>query len=194
MEDSIQAINQVPEYITPSNLNTVIIKEVMEHAAAYKLEKIRLKELLKIIEGRIKEYDRQIDAINDIAIKNSRNRTRLFSTFMIGQYAIIHYLIYFHLSWDIMEPITVILTNLDILIGYYFFVFKGREYSLEELQKSMEEKHKFKYLKKYKFNLEKYEELLELRNYLQMRLDLLSKNPSIIMDSLELPLKLLDTR
>jgi hypothetical protein len=93
-----------------------------------------------------------------------------------------------------MEPITVILTNLDILIGYYFFVFKGRDYSLEELQKSMEEKHKFKYLKKYKFNLEKYEELLELRNYLQMRLDLLSKNPFIIMDRLKGPLKLLDTR
>jgi len=45
---------------------------------------------------------------------------------MIAQYAIAHYLIYWHLSWDIMEPITVILTNLDILIGYYFFVFKGR--------------------------------------------------------------------
>lgn len=54
MDDSIQSINEVPEYITPSNLNTVIIKNVMEHAASYKLEKIRLKELLKIIDGRIK--------------------------------------------------------------------------------------------------------------------------------------------
>ena len=88
----------------------------------------------------------------------------------------------------------MILTNLDILIGYYFFVFKGREYSLEELQKSMEEKHKFKYLRKYKFNVEKYEELLELKNHFQMRLDLLSKNPFIIMDRLEAPLKILDTR
>lgn len=121
-------------------------------------------------------------------------RTRLFSTFMIAQYATIHYMIYFHLSWDIMEPITVILTNLDILVGYYFFVFKGRDYSLEELQKSMEEKHKFNYLRRYKFNLAKYEELLELREHFQMRLDLLSKNPFIVMDTLDKPLKMLDTR
>jgi len=80
------------------------------------------------------------------------------------------------------------------LIGYYFFVFKGRDYSLEELQKNMEEKQKFNYLKKYKFNLEKYEELLELKNYFQMKLDLYSKSPFVIMDRLETSIKLLDTR
>jgi hypothetical protein len=52
-----------------------------------------------------------------------------------------------------MEPITVIIGNLDILLGYYFFVFKGREYSLEEVQKNLQEKHRYSYLKKYKFNV-----------------------------------------
>ncbi len=91
--------------------------------------------------------------IDEIVSKKASNKTRLFSTFMVVQYAVMHYLIYSKLSWDIMEPISVILTNLDILIGYYFFVFKGREYSLEEMQKSMEERHKFHYLRRYKFNL-----------------------------------------
>ena len=58
----------------------------------------------------------------------------------------------------------------------------------------MEEKQKFNYLKKYKFNLEKYEELLELKNYFQMKLDLYSKSPFVIMDRLETSIKLLDTR
>jgi hypothetical protein len=64
-------------------------------------------------------------------------RARLFSTLILSQYAIIHYLIYFHLSWDIMEPITVIIANLDLLVAYYFFVFKGRDYSLEDIQKNI---------------------------------------------------------
>lgn len=58
----------------------------------------------------------------------------------------------------------------------------------------MEQKNKFSYLKKYKFNLQKYEELLELRNYFQMKLDLYSKSPFVIMDRLEAPIRLLDTR
>lgn len=72
---------------------------------------------------------------------------------MIAQYAVMHYLIYYHLSWDIMEPITVILSNLDLLVGYYFFVLKGKEYSLEGIQRDAQERNKLAYLKKFKFNL-----------------------------------------
>jgi len=42
--------------------------------------------------------------------------------------------------------------------------------------------------------LQKYEELLELKNYFEMKLDLYSKSPFVIMDRLEAPIKLLDTR
>lgn len=44
-----------------------------------------------------------------------------------------------------------------MLVGYYFFVLRGKEYSLEGIQKNAQEKKKLAYLKKYKFNLEKYE-------------------------------------
>ena len=59
---------------------------------------------------------------------------KYFTTFILSQYAFVHWLIYFHLSWDIMEPVTVLLANIDLLIGYYFFVFKGKNYTLEEIQ------------------------------------------------------------
>ena len=53
----------------------------------------------------------------------------MFTSFIMAEIALIHYFIYFNLSWDIMEPITVILANIDLMIGYWFFIIKGRPFS-----------------------------------------------------------------
>ena len=42
--------------------------------------------------------------------------------------------------------------------------------------------------------MDKYEELLQIRDYLKFRLGLVSKNPYALLETLEKPLKLLDTR
>lgn len=124
----------------------------------------------------------------------SSRMLRYFTNFMLGQYAIVHYFIYFHLSWDIMEPITIILFNFDIFIAYYFFIFRGRSWSLEGLQRSFMERNRAKILRKNGVNVQKYEELLQIKEYIKFKLGLVSKNPHILIETLEKPLMLLDTR
>ena len=126
--------------------------------------------------------------------KRSGTILRYFTNFMLGQYALVHYFIYFHLSWDIMEPITVILANFDLFIAYYFFIFRGRSWTLEGLQKSFMDRKRSSILRKNGVNMDKYEELLQIRDYLKFRLGLVSKNPYALLETLEKPLKLLDTR
>lgn len=76
-----------------------------------------------------------------------------------------------------MEPITVLFANLDLFVGYLFFVMRGREWSLGEMHGSYIDQRKYSNLKKNGIDVEKYDELLKIREYIQLRLTLLSKNP-----------------
>ena len=53
---------------------------------------------------------------------------------------------------------------------------------------------KYSNLKANGIDVEKYDELLKIREYVILRLSLLSKNPYELMETLEKPIKLLDTR
>jgi hypothetical protein len=119
---------------------------------------------------------------------------KLFSTFIFAQVAFLHYFIYFNLSWDIMEPVTVILGNFDILVAYYFFLLKGQNYSPEVWKNSIIASKRLKHLEKEGVDVRKYEELLEIRDDLKMRLGLLSKNPLIVLENAQKPFKMVDTR
>lgn len=124
----------------------------------------------------------------------AEKRVKLFSTFIFAQVAILHYFIYFNLSWDIMEPVTVILANFDILVAYYFFLLKGQNYSPETWKNSIIASKRLKYLEKEGVDVRKYEELVEIRDDLKMRLGLLSKNPLIVLETVQKPFKMIDTR
>jgi hypothetical protein len=56
-----------------------------------------------------------------------------------------------------MEPITVILANIDLCVAYFYFIIKGKQYSPETLQNSMIESRKFRHLKKQGIDVNKYE-------------------------------------
>lgn len=76
---------------------------------------------------------------------------------MVSQVAILHYFIYFSLSWDIMEPVTVILGNFDLFFGYYYFIVRGKDFSFENFEKGIIEARLNKYLKKNGVDVDKYE-------------------------------------
>lgn len=78
----------------------------------------------------------------------------------MAEIALIHYFIYFNLSWDIMEPITVILANIDLMIGYWFFILKGRPFSCGNLYQELFKKHRFSHLRNSGIDINKYEEYL----------------------------------
>lgn len=52
------------------------------------------------------------------------------------QMIIVNWFVYFYLSWDIMEPITVLLANLELLIAYFFFIRNKKEFTLKKLTES----------------------------------------------------------
>jgi hypothetical protein len=93
-----------------------------------------------------------------------------------------------------MEPITVIIMNFDLLVSYYFFILRNRSWSLEGIHGSIIDRNKNVILKRYGINIDRYEELKQIRSHLDFRLGLLSKNPHILLETLEKPMRLLDTR
>lgn len=101
-------------------------------------------------------FDEEIKQVMQKLEKRSDRMLRYFTNFLIGQYAIVHFFIYFHLSWDIMEPITIILMNFDLFVAYYFFILKGRSWSLEGIQRSFMDRNKSSILRKHGVNMKKY--------------------------------------
>ena len=59
-----------------------------------------------------------------------------------------------------MEPVTVILANLDIMIAYWFFILKGETFSPEWWHKDIIERKKYGHLLKSGINISKYEEYI----------------------------------
>jgi len=92
--------------------------------------------------------------------QKANKRVKWFTTFIMAEIAIIHYFIYFNLSWDIMEPITVILANIDLMIGYWFFILKGRPFSCENWHSELFKNFRHRHLRNSGIDLNKYEEYL----------------------------------
>ena len=101
----------------------------MDHSLGLKLDKNIIKELLKVLQKKIAEYDEEIREAELKLEQKAHKRVRWFTNFMIAELALLHYFIYFNLSWDIMEPITVIILNLDIMTAYWFFILKGTPFT-----------------------------------------------------------------
>jgi hypothetical protein len=59
-----------------------------------------------------------------------------------------------------MEPVTVILANIDLFAAYYFFLLKGQNYSPENWEKAIIKRKRLGYLEKQGVDTRKYEELL----------------------------------
>jgi len=68
-------------------------------------------------------------------------------------------LTWWELSWDVMEPVTYMLTFATALIGYSWFVATGTEYTYEGLMKSLEHRRLDKLIKKTNFPETQFQKL-----------------------------------
>lgn len=134
-----------------------MMKNVIDNSDELKLDKIRYKELLKVVEAKIALLEEHIKIVEQRLKEKAEKRVKLFSTFIISQLAILHYFIYFNLSWDIMEPVTVILGNFDLFTAYYFFLLKGESYSPEAWKNAIIKQRRLKECRKQGIETEKYE-------------------------------------
>ena len=77
-----------------------------------------------------------------------------------------------------MEPITVLLANLDIFVAYWFFILKGKPFSPQGWHTDIFSRKKYKYLVNSGIDVHKYCEYIEIRDALKNRLSLLTRSPS----------------
>ena len=182
------------ESVERGTLPSMLLKNVMISALYLKEERVRLESMLKVVEERMEEIEGDIREAEERLRIRSRRRVRWFTSFLMGQAAILHYFIYFNLSWDIMEPITCILANIDILVGYYFFLLKGVTFSPANWVDSMVKNRRNRHLAKEGIDVQKYEEYQRLKEYLTQRVNLLSADPLDVVKVVKQPLTLLDTR
>jgi hypothetical protein len=180
------------ESIPRGALTNTIIKSVMEHSTDLKVEKKMYKEMLKLVQKKVAAMEEDIREAEAKLKQRAVRRVRWFSNFIIAEVALLHYFIYFNLSWDIMEPITVILANIDIFFAYWFFILKGRNYSPQNWQEHIYQRSKFNHLRSEGIDVEKYQEYLELQEDLRGRLMFLTRNPSLFLEHCEGSLRLLD--
>jgi len=118
---------------------------------------------LKIVDKKIHDIELDILAVENQLNEKAKRRVRWFTNFIIAEIALLHYFIYFNLSWDVMEPVTVILANLDLMAGYWFFIWKGTPFSPLNWQNLILQKKKNKHLSRHGIDVRKYEEYLEIR-------------------------------
>jgi hypothetical protein len=64
----------------------------------------------------------------------------LWMTFLGIQMVVVNWCVYFYLSWDIMEPITVLLANLELLVAYSFFIYHKKEFTYKKISETTAEK------------------------------------------------------
>ena len=113
-------------------------------------------EILNILNRKIQTIEEDIKEAEQKLATKSRRRVRWFTNFIITEIALLHYFIYFNLSWDIMEPITVLLANLDIMAAYWFFILKGKPFSPEGWHTDIFSRKKYKHLLNSGIDVQKY--------------------------------------
>lgn len=179
--------------IQREDLMNMLVKNVIDRSLQLKMERIMYKALLDIVQKRIATIDEEIKKAEQKLALKAKKRVKWFTNFIIAELAILHYFIYFNLSWDIMEPVTVIIANIDLLVAYWFFILKGKNFTPEGWQKQIFAQKKYRHLLKAGIDIPKYEEYLSIRDYLKVRVGLLSRNPGTFLKTVEQPLKLLNT-
>lgn len=80
---------------------------------------------------------------------------------LVAQGAFVARLTWWELSWDIMEPITYMLTFSVALISISYFTLTGAEFSYESLHAVLARRRREKLIRRWNFDKEKYDRLVE---------------------------------
>eukprot|EP00276_Gloeochaete_wittrockiana_P018228 CAMPEP_0184342876 /NCGR_PEP_ID=MMETSP1089-20130417/11442_1 /TAXON_ID=38269 ORGANISM="Gloeochaete wittrockiana, Strain SAG46.84" /NCGR_SAMPLE_ID=MMETSP1089 /ASSEMBLY_ACC=CAM_ASM_000445 /LENGTH=272 /DNA_ID=CAMNT_0026671929 /DNA_START=21 /DNA_END=839 /DNA_ORIENTATION=+ len=117
-------------------------------------------------QAKIKEYQTELDGLqvemNKIVGKSERSATfkvwALAAT-MFTQVSLVARLTWWELSWDIMEPVTYILTYSTSILTIIYFGATRRDYTYETFWERLAHKKRDKLIKSHNFNLPRYEHL-----------------------------------
>eukprot|EP01095_Lingulamoeba_sp_RSL-Kostka_P000995 TRINITY_DN1134_c0_g3_i1.p1 TRINITY_DN1134_c0_g3~~TRINITY_DN1134_c0_g3_i1.p1 ORF type:complete len:332 (+),score=117.54 TRINITY_DN1134_c0_g3_i1:57-1052(+) len=152
-----QASNYV--YLKPGKLTANMLKVLDPDATeTHKMIEKKTKELkdLKAEHTKLKEIKDLLDAqAGGAATRN----IWIGATAMVTQLAVVARLTWWELSWDIMEPITYLITYATSVLGILYFGFTRTEYTYESLWDRIAHRKKQKLYIKNNFNEHKFNQI-----------------------------------
>jgi Mitochondrial calcium uniporter len=146
--------------ITPDAFSLIVKNAILQYGVQAMQQKNLLEkhlELLKI------KYSYELEAHNeahDKALQHGQKMHKRFFYIILAQFALVQYGTYHLYSWDIMEPITCMMSMGDLCLGYLFWMlFGNREYGIEGINSYFFDRKYKKILKRKKLTVENISEI-----------------------------------
>jgi len=163
-------------FLKPQELNSLVSKvvnqfspETIEHQLTTTKKEIdSLKEQLQPLQVQRDTLEKKAHRHANLVIFSGLG-------YCILQFAAIGRLTWWELSWDVMEPVTYMLTFATALIGYTFFVLTGSEYTYEGLKRTLQQRKLTKLAKKNQFAEPKFAQLKQELHNKELEFTKLSK-------------------
>ncbi|VDK63533.1 unnamed protein product [Anisakis simplex] len=129
----------------------------------FKVERERiLIEKLEEVEQELKPLEELKSKIDAECEKHSERVMWSFFVAMGLQTGIFARLTWWEYSWDIMEPVTYFATYATVIATYGYYLYTRQEFEYSTMRNRCYTKYFYKVAEKYKFNVERYNELLDL--------------------------------
>eukprot|EP00892_Ulva_mutabilis_P004098 jgi/Ulvmu1/205/UM001_0209.1 len=115
-------------------------------------------------ERKCKEIEGQLLPLQQEFEKNIESKARLRSTLLayaglgllVAQFAFFVRIVYWDLSWDVVEPLTFFNSQLTAILAYTYFLVYRHDFTAETHYKAVIGKEKSKLIQKHRFDYERY--------------------------------------
>lgn len=150
------------EEITAETFSLMVKNALLQYGTQVLTQKHVFEAQLELLKSKY-SYELEVhDEVSRKAEVSSHKAIKRFYSVIVAQFLAIQYGTYHLYSWDIMEPITCLMTMGDVCVGYLFWMLSGkREYGLEGIRSYFYDKKYNRLIRRKGISLEKMKDLLK---------------------------------
>ena len=157
--------------ITVESFNLMVKNAVLQYGTHVLAQKQLFETKLALIKS---QYAYELEMHEEASIKAeiaSKKAVKRFFYIIFMQFAAVQYGTYHLYSWDIMEPITCMMTMGDVCAGYLFWMIAGRrEYGMDGIKAFFYQRKYKKLMNKKKITMDEIENLLKTISDIEQRI------------------------
>lgn len=146
------------------------------------------------MESKLDYFNKSWEPIEERLKRRGDRIAYTWMALLSGQMLLVNWCVYFYLSWDIMEPITVLLALSELLVAYCFFIHHKKEFTLKKITETAAERRKHEQMRREAFDVRKYQEIKDILQHMRMRLTLMDGSGEAIVQMFSKDIKMLDDR